>query len=549
MPRSKVVFYFIGAFIVLNLFQSFFTEIGNDESYYWMFSQHLDWGYFDHPPMVALLIALGYSIFQNELGVRLLTIVLSALSILLLWDLLPERYKQERKSQWVFVLLVASSPLLHIYSFVTTPDVPLIFFSILFLWIYKAFLDRQNWLNTIGLGLVMACMAYSKYHGALVVLFTVMSNLRLLKNPRIYLAGLITAVLLIPHLIWQYQHDFATFEYHFVSRNENFKWETLLMYPVNVLLILNPFLMPVLFFRIFKLKSDNSFERTLKFLFWGFLLFFGLSAFKSHVEPHWIAIVAVPTTYFLFQVFQKKHSRYFMMSAYVSLAILMVARVLLVLPLNIRTEFHGVKNRMIELSKKVGDTPVLFTDTFRDPSKYMFYTGNEALCYSSVHYRPTQYDLWNYEEKLENKTVYAMLHTPNPETLLMEFDDGAKYNSMVMDNFHFKDKLKITHDFKNFEFNSGESFSGVITLSNPYQWNIDLSDVTLKAVFQQSTRVKGILPVQCELPKVITPGQEINVALTFTPEIALGTYVFGFAVEELPFDPFISSKWITATVR
>ena len=46
-------------------------ELSYDESYYWMYSQFMDWGYFDHPPMVALFIKMGTYIFGNTaLGVR-----------------------------------------------------------------------------------------------------------------------------------------------------------------------------------------------------------------------------------------------------------------------------------------------------------------------------------------------------------------------------------------------------------------------------------------------------------------------------------------------
>ena len=33
------------------------TDIYFDEAYYWQWAQHLDWGYYDHPPLVAWLIA------------------------------------------------------------------------------------------------------------------------------------------------------------------------------------------------------------------------------------------------------------------------------------------------------------------------------------------------------------------------------------------------------------------------------------------------------------------------------------------------------------
>src|SRR5262249_40494218 len=37
-----------------------------EEAYYWNYAQHLDWGYLDHPPMVAWLIWLSTSIFGKS---------------------------------------------------------------------------------------------------------------------------------------------------------------------------------------------------------------------------------------------------------------------------------------------------------------------------------------------------------------------------------------------------------------------------------------------------------------------------------------------------
>lgn len=43
-----------------------------EEAYYWNYSQHLDFGYLDHPPMVALLIKTSTMILgTNEFGVRI----------------------------------------------------------------------------------------------------------------------------------------------------------------------------------------------------------------------------------------------------------------------------------------------------------------------------------------------------------------------------------------------------------------------------------------------------------------------------------------------
>ena len=52
--QPNPLFYLV--WLALGLIQAGTTELLDDEAYYWVFSQHLDWGYFDHPPMTALLI-------------------------------------------------------------------------------------------------------------------------------------------------------------------------------------------------------------------------------------------------------------------------------------------------------------------------------------------------------------------------------------------------------------------------------------------------------------------------------------------------------------
>ncbi len=75
---------FFGLWTLLNFFQSANTVLLNDESYYWVYSNFLDWGYFDHPPMIAVLIKAGYFFFHNEFGVRLFIGLLNTLTLLII---------------------------------------------------------------------------------------------------------------------------------------------------------------------------------------------------------------------------------------------------------------------------------------------------------------------------------------------------------------------------------------------------------------------------------------------------------------------------------
>src|SRR5229473_3650169 len=66
------------ALVVLRLVAAAYTPITFDEAYYWLWSKNLAFGYYDHPPMVALVIRAGTLIAgDTELGVRLVSILLA----------------------------------------------------------------------------------------------------------------------------------------------------------------------------------------------------------------------------------------------------------------------------------------------------------------------------------------------------------------------------------------------------------------------------------------------------------------------------------------
>src|SRR6187551_2798398 len=66
------------ALVAVRLVAAAYTPITFDEAYYWMWSKHLAGGYYDHPPMVALVIRLGTMMAgDTEFGVRLVSILLA----------------------------------------------------------------------------------------------------------------------------------------------------------------------------------------------------------------------------------------------------------------------------------------------------------------------------------------------------------------------------------------------------------------------------------------------------------------------------------------
>ena len=57
--------------LCLRVFFLFNHDLQAEEAYYWNYSVHLDFGYIDHPPLVAVLIKLSTTLFGlNEFAVR-----------------------------------------------------------------------------------------------------------------------------------------------------------------------------------------------------------------------------------------------------------------------------------------------------------------------------------------------------------------------------------------------------------------------------------------------------------------------------------------------
>src|ERR1035437_1028436 len=156
---------FLAIWGILNLLQARFTPLDNDEAYYWMYSKYLAWGYFDHPPMIALMIKIGYLFFHNELGVRLLTVLGQLFSLYIIWMIIDKEQREKKRNVLLFYMLALLMPVNIVYGFISTPDAPLILFTAVFLLIYKQFLEEESGKNTILLGISIAALAYSKYHG------------------------------------------------------------------------------------------------------------------------------------------------------------------------------------------------------------------------------------------------------------------------------------------------------------------------------------------------------------------------------------------------
>ncbi len=418
--NHRLVFY--GAWLLLGLMQAGLTELQDDEAYYWVFSRYLDWGYFDHPPMTAVLVKIGYAVFPNELGVRLFPLLLNMLSLVIIEKLIS------KKNPPLFYAIALSIAVIQVTGFVAAPDIPLIFFAALFFLCYKRFIEKTSLLNTLLLGIAVALLFYSKYHAVLIVFFTLLSNIRMLRKYQTWLVAVIALLLFAPHLYWQYQHDWISFRYHLFESNVNpYKSSFTASYILGQLLLPGPVAGFILLPAALLYKTKTETEKALRFTMIGIYIFFLLSSFRGKVEGNWTSPALVCLIILSHQYLIEKLSwqKWLMKLLPVTLILVLFARIVMIadiLPVKgIQQRFHAWKNWPAAMKERTKGLPVVFSNSYQRASKYWFYSGQRTYSQNLYKQRRNNYNFWPVEDSMLGKPVY-FLDTYN----LWRFPDSMK---------------------------------------------------------------------------------------------------------------------------
>lgn len=199
-------------------------ELGNDEVYYQGYALHLQWNYFDHPPMLALLIRLGTfnGFFHHEFFIRLGSILCAAVSTYLIYRI-GCRIRNELTG-WIAALLYTTSFYTSIIAgtFIL-PDSPQVLFWIASIYLMVRIVQTPVASPTgpwpfILLGISAGLCIMSKVHGIFLWLgflgFILFYRRDLLKSPFLYLGLAISLLIISPIYFWNVQNHFITYAYH-----------------------------------------------------------------------------------------------------------------------------------------------------------------------------------------------------------------------------------------------------------------------------------------------------------------------------------------------
>jgi len=257
----------------------------NDEAYYWVWSHHLQLGYFDHPGMIAWLVKLGHPL--DTFGLRWPAIILGHMSWICWYLVFKQQLTGRRMILWALLMLL--NPLLGWGTFLAIPDTPAVFFWSL------CTLSFLKWIETLEIKWALVFGASfglgfnSKYQLVLILpclliwLFWVRGWKKL--NYKHLPAIIITAIIFsLPVFYWNFHNHFDSFMFQL---GHGLKSEApRLVWPLEYLGSQMGLLFPTVFL-LSIIPPSNKNEKFLYVCGWFTILFFFGTSFSARPEGNW----------------------------------------------------------------------------------------------------------------------------------------------------------------------------------------------------------------------------------------------------------------------
>ncbi len=209
---KNLLFVFIG----LSFIMALGLPLVDNEIYYNFLARNLDWSFFDHPPLLMSAIYLVEKLSFNLLGIRFLSMSSWVLSLFLFYKW-TAFYMSKEKSLLATVCMSSCLALLGT-SFLVFPDIvatPLILGS------FVAIHSKRFWLA----GLLVGLAGLGKWNAVLATPYIFMVVLDFCLKEKSYkpMIGLCKTALLaglcqFPQLYWNYQNEWASFQFHLQDR-------------------------------------------------------------------------------------------------------------------------------------------------------------------------------------------------------------------------------------------------------------------------------------------------------------------------------------------
>ena len=220
----------IAAMTVMRVIYACVIDLRTDEAYYWTWSKENVLCFLDHPPMIGWFIRFGTLIFgDTNLGVRFAGIVAMLVTQLLLADVV-RRVTHDARAIALAVLMPEAALYYGLLMAKVSPDVALIPFAVAMVWALIRLTESGDGRWWLAAGIFAGLSLLSKFTALMflpaVVAFMLVPSWRRrwLRSAYPWAAALIAVVLFSPVLIWNAQHDWASFRFQSVRATAVHEW-------------------------------------------------------------------------------------------------------------------------------------------------------------------------------------------------------------------------------------------------------------------------------------------------------------------------------------
>ena len=212
-----IVLYIAAAKLLLHLLTAARYGIFRDEMYYLACSQHLAWGYVDHPPMTVFIAWLGRHVFgESPLAIRLLP-ALAGAALVWLTGKLARDMGGGRFAQALAALSIVVVPVYLILHHWLTNNV---FEHLIWtgcVWLVVRAINTGDARYWLWFGVLAGIGFETKYSIAFLLLGLLVGVLlgperRFLASRYLWLGVLACAVISLPNLLWQVRNDYPFLE-------------------------------------------------------------------------------------------------------------------------------------------------------------------------------------------------------------------------------------------------------------------------------------------------------------------------------------------------
>ncbi|MCX7910184.1 MAG: glycosyltransferase family 39 protein [Endomicrobia bacterium] len=339
--KNKYNLLFIKFLFLTSLFRIFLVGLfglTDDEAHYWQYSQHIDFSFYDHPPLVGYLIYVFTHLLGNNLyGVRFSAIICFLVSSIYFYKLTKEIF--DEKVAFYTYLLFSFVPVVFVGSIIMLPDAPLGVFWMMYIFYFYKFMITNNtiflYLSAIAGGFALL----SKYNAIFLfvssfIIFIIKKELRnYIFKKDFYYSYILSLLIFSPVIFWNIAHNFASFTYQLSRANFSTKTFNFKIFGEN-LLFQSIYISPVVFLTIIFCviyflvrKEDFRYKFLIYFCLPG-VIFFNLVGLKSRILPHWPSIFYISCLPLIFLIDKKKISYYlclissFLISLFIVLVVL-----------------------------------------------------------------------------------------------------------------------------------------------------------------------------------------------------------------------------------